>query len=97
MTPREIIKSNLRTIRSHHQWTQSVMAFACCVGRSTYSGWEASGGVPDLEQLQAIADRFSIGADLLLSCEIAKLPTGKRNEVLRGGYVGRQMAHYLAA
>lgn len=96
MTPRSILKSNLRTIRAEMDWNQAQMAFSCGVGRSTYSGWEnTSGGIPDVDQLQAIADRFRIGADLLLGCELRLLPVNKRREIMRGGYVGRQMAHYV--
>ena len=96
MTPRETLKKNLRCIRAEQGWSQDQMAFCCGVKRSTYSGWEnTSGGVPDVDQLQAIADRFMVGADLLLSCDLSLLPVSKRREIMRGGYVGRQMGHYV--
>jgi transcriptional regulator with XRE-family HTH domain len=96
MTPRETLKKNLRCIRAEQGWSQEQMAFSCGVVRSTYSGWEnTSGGIPDVDQLQAIADRFRIGADILLGCDLSLLPVSKRREVLRGAYLARQMGHYI--
>lgn len=97
MTPRETLKRNLRAIRIHQGWTQEMMAFTCGVNRSTYSGWENGGGAPDVDQLQAIADRFKIGADVLLTADISELPTGKRLPILRGSHIGRELGQYLPA
>ncbi|MCL2757510.1 MAG: helix-turn-helix domain-containing protein [Coriobacteriia bacterium] len=59
----------LRTLRKQYKFSQEQLAEKIGVSRQAITKWETDGGLPDIENLMAIAALFSISIDELLSNE----------------------------
>jgi len=66
----------LRTLRKQYKLSQEQLAEKINVSRQAITKWETEGGLPDIENLLAIAALFSVSLDELLSEEklICKMP-----------------------
>jgi len=59
----------LRTLRKQFRFSQEQLAEKLGVSRQAITKWETEGGLPDIENLMAIASLFSVSMDDLLSDE----------------------------
>ncbi|MCL2615538.1 MAG: helix-turn-helix domain-containing protein [Dehalococcoidia bacterium] len=59
----------LKTLRKQCNLSQEQLAEKICVSRQAITKWETEGGLPDIENLMAIAALFSVSIDDLLSEE----------------------------
>jgi transcriptional regulator with XRE-family HTH domain len=59
----------LRTLRKQFNFSQETLAEKITVSRQAITKWETGEGLPDIENLMAIAALFSISMDELLSAE----------------------------
>ena len=59
----------LKTLRKQFKFSQELLAEKLNVSRQAITKWETEGGLPDIENLMAIAALFSISMDELLSEE----------------------------
>jgi len=66
----------LRTLRKQYKLSQEQLAEKINVSRQAITKWETEGGLPDIENLLAIASLFSVSLDELLSEEklVCKVP-----------------------
>lgn len=67
--------SKLKALRKQFGLSQEVLASRIGVSRQAVTKWETDGGLPDIENLMAIAALFSISLDELLSEERLKAAT----------------------
>lgn len=61
-----MISQNIRSLREHGGFTQEGLANQLGVARQTVAKWEAGEAVPDLENVQALADLFNVSIDNLV-------------------------------
>jgi len=61
--------TKLRTLRKQFKFSQERLAEKLGVSRQAITKWETDGGLPDIENLMAIATLFSVSMDDLLSNE----------------------------
>jgi len=59
----------LRALRKQFKFSQEQLAEKLNVSRQAITKWETEGGLPDIENLMAIAALFSVSMDELLSAE----------------------------
>lgn len=59
----------LRTARQKYGLTQEELADKLCVSRQAITKWENDKGIPDIENLKAIAALFDVSVDYLVSDE----------------------------
>ena len=59
----------LKTLRKQFKFSQEQLAEKIGVSRQAITKWETEGGLPDIENLMAIATLFSVSMDELLSSE----------------------------
>jgi transcriptional regulator with XRE-family HTH domain len=59
----------LKTLRKQFDFSQEQLADKIGVSRQAITKWETDGGLPDIENLMAIASLFSVSMDELLSAE----------------------------
>jgi transcriptional regulator with XRE-family HTH domain len=59
----------LKALRKQFDLSQEQLAEKICVSRQAITKWETEGGLPDIENLMAIAALFSVSMDDLLSQE----------------------------
>ncbi len=61
-----MISQNIRSLREHEGFTQEGLANQLGVARQTVAKWEVGEAVPDLENVQALADLFNVSIDDLV-------------------------------
>lgn len=61
-----MISQNIRSLREYGGFTQEGLANQLGVARQTVAKWEAGEAVPDLENVQALADLFNVSIDNLV-------------------------------
>ena len=59
----------LKSLRKQFKFSQERLAEKLSVSRQAITKWETEGGLPDIENLMAIASLFSVSMDELLSAE----------------------------
>lgn len=59
----------LRSMRKEYKMSQEQLAEKLNVSRQAITKWETGGGLPDIENVLAIAELFQISLDELLSAK----------------------------
>lgn len=66
-----LISQKIRELRGGRGWSQEQMAEKLNVSRQAITKWETGGGMPDIENLAAIAQLFGVSTDALIFGESA--------------------------
>ena len=59
----------LKTLRIREEYSQEALAELLHVSRQAVTKWENNGGMPDIENIKAVADLFDVTLDSLLRDE----------------------------
>lgn len=66
----EILSNNIKHLRIQKGWSQEDLAADIHIARSTYSTYETGAKVPDLQTIDALAAKFDIGFEGLVSYDL---------------------------
>lgn len=81
---REIIASNLQTLRKNKKLTQSEVGEAVHYSDKAVSRWEKGESLPDVETLQKLAELFDVDADYLFKEHILSpiIPASSKQQLI---------------
>lgn len=77
-------KEKLKRMRIERELSQEALANRLHVSRQAIAKWESGNGMPDLDNLKAIADLFEVSLDALLREENMKKPSSKKESIAFG-------------
>ena len=66
----EVLSRNMKHLRMHRGWSQEDLSEDIHLARSTYSTYETGVKVPDLQTIDALAAKYDIGFEGLVSYDL---------------------------
>lgn len=78
------LATNLQLLRARAKYTQAIVAYAVCIKRSSYSGYENGTSEPDIDTLVKLAAYHKLSIHRLLVQDMRHLAEYQQGAIDRG-------------